>query len=278
MNQINVIPASIQRVRRFLAGQGGMNIEPWAGVDETLDAFHDLLVSRRLDDAFWKELEALLASLTDDMRTRMSVKGRAVVDNEVLDPGRHDALLAEIRSALDGRTQGRGGFRRLASALSMPAVGMLVVMGGVATAGCEDKSSSEDAVEDALSDFPAETAVDPVPDPEPEPAEDPAAELDAATDVECSETMSDIVELCVSDAGQRTQILECLDSLHESWHTELEEFLACAPCDSVQFWLVDCLLDGFREACTDPSSAGTFDLDAFIDNCSTPIYLGLRFV
>jgi len=261
MKQINVIPASMLRVRRFLARPGGMRIEPWAGVDETLDAFYDLLVTCRHDDAFWKDLESLLADLTDDMRARMRARGGTVIDNEVLDPGRHEALLAEIRSSLDGREKGSGGFRRLASALSVPAVGLLLVMGGVATVGCEDKSPGEDASTDAVA----------------EPGADAADEPDAVADVECSETVSEILDRCVDNAGQRASILGCLGDLHESWNTGLEELLACEACDSVQFYLVECLLDGFRDVCADPSSAGTFDLDTFMDNCATPIYLGLRF-
>ena len=276
MNHMNVIPAPIQRVRRFLARRGGMSIEPWAGVDETLDAFHDLLLSRRHDDAFWNELEELLASLTGDMRQRMSAGRGAVVENEILDPGRHDALLSEIRSALEDRSAGPGGFRRLASALSVPALGLLVVMGGVATVGCEDRPSSEDAATDAITDPEPDPADDPAAEPD-AAADDPVPEPDAAADVECSDTMWEIVDRCVSDGDVRRQVLECLGSLHDSWSTGLQEFLACAECDSVQYWLVECLLDGFREACTDPSSTGTFDLDAFIDNCATPIYLGLRF-
>lgn len=269
MNMPNIVPASIQRVRRFLSVQGGMKVEPWAGVDETLDAFHDLLVSRRHDDGFWKDLELLLATLADDLRRRQET---TLIDNEVLDPHRHETLLAEIRSALENRTRGRGGFRKLAAALSVPAMGLLFVIGGVATVGCEDEASetdtdtAADTAPDEAGDTVLDTAVDPGPDTRPE----------VTHDVGCDSTLGEMIDMCVPDETWRNEINACLDALHGSWRTGLEEMLACESCYAVVYWLDDCLRNGMTDACDRPGEMGEFDVDAFIDSCSVPIYLGLR--
>jgi hypothetical protein len=60
----------------------------------------------------------------------------ALVDNELLDSERYATLLDEIRAALARQTAGPASFRRLASGLSVPALGLLLFLGGVASVGC----------------------------------------------------------------------------------------------------------------------------------------------
>ena len=43
----NLLPSSIQRIRVFLTESCGMKVKPWAGVDETLDALHAVIVDKR---------------------------------------------------------------------------------------------------------------------------------------------------------------------------------------------------------------------------------------
>jgi hypothetical protein len=266
----NIVPASIQRVRRFLAVEGGMRIEPWASVDETLDAFHDLLLSHHRDDAFWKGLEGLLCGLSDDMRRRSE---GALVDNEVLDTQRHEALLAEIRSALEGRSRGRGGFRRLAASLSMPAVGLLFLMGGIATAGCEEQESELVTAADTTTD----TAPDVQEDTSTTPDTPPDTRPERIDDVGCDATIEEMIEMCVTSETRRSEISACLSALDSSWRSGLAEYLACEPCYNILHSLDYCLYRGFHNYCADPASEGAFDLDVFIDNCVVPIYLGLKF-
>jgi len=251
----NLVPASIQRVRRFLAVHGGMRVEPWAGAGETLDALHDALASHRGDDAFWREIASLLDVLGGDLGRRIEAREGSLVENEVLDPERREALLVEIRSALEGRGRGRGGFQRLASALSVPAAGLLLVIGGAVTLGCEEKDGTS-------ADATTETSPDSTGDPK--------------QDVGCSASIEQMLDICVEDPGYRSQVTTCLAALDSSWRTGLAEALACEDCDAVLFHL-QCLTAGLADVCDDPSSAGTFDLETFVEQCSTPVYLGLRF-
>jgi hypothetical protein len=271
----NLVPGSIQRVRCFLNVSGRMKVRPWATAGQTLDALHDALLARRADDAFWSGLGPLLDTLARDMRERLAA-GNRVVDNEVLDPARRQELLDEIRSALEGRRPGRGAFGALASSLSAPALGLLILVGGVATAGCEAATSLEgDAAADVGPDS-ADAAVDPAVDTyvdapvdtAPDPVLDPGCEHEGMT-------LEQIFDDCHFDADMRAFYVGCIDALHASWRTGLREYFECLPCSQVATDLA--CLSGMVDYCTFPEEAGEFDLDRFLDNCATIIYLGVRF-
>ncbi|MFH1434929.1 MAG: hypothetical protein ABIJ56_04340 [Pseudomonadota bacterium] len=265
-----LVPASLQRVRCFMNARGRMNVKPWTSAAETLDAFHDMLVAGRRDDGFWKGMETLLETLSADMKKRLTARGE-IIDNEVLDTTRHHALLEEIRSCLDGRGGERGRFRRLASALSIPAMGLLFILGGAATTGCYDSS---DLVGDGETDgdvaHEADAAQDPDIDPDPDPDPDPDLEPEC---VPGDRTLEEMIVECVEDEAQLTYYLECIDALNESWRIGLRDLFACKDCYEVHHYLYDCLW----RACDDPAAAGEFDLEEFLDNCMMPVYLGVRF-
>ena len=265
-NRPDLVPASLQRVRCFINTQGRMRVKPWADTDETLDAFHDTLVSRRDDEAFWDGLRSLLESLTSDMRQRLT--GDAV-ENEVLDPATHEALIAEIRTALATREKGRGGFRLLARSLSVPAVGLLAILGGVATVSCGSTSSLEGDAD--AGDTAAET-IDATPDPDPEPLPDPMPDACEHEGM----TLEQILAECVENEAARTHYIECIDGLHASWRSGLRELFECEDCWEVLSQL-DCLAYGMVDFCSDPDAAGEYDLETLLDNCSVLLYLGVRF-
>ena len=259
----NMIPASLQRVRCFMNARGRMNAKPWMGAEATLDAFHDMLASNQRDDGFWKGMESLLETLTGDMKERLAARQGEIIDNEVLDTTRHHALLEEIRSSLDGRGAENGRFRRLASALSIPAMGLLFILGSAATTGCYDSSNLVgDGETDADVTHEADAAPDPMVDPDAEPECVPG-----------DRTLEEMIVECVEDDTQRDYYLECMDALHASWRSGLADLFACEDCWEVRHYLNDCLW----RACDDPAAAGEFDLEEFLDNCMMPVYLGVRF-
>lgn len=278
------VPASIQRVRCFMNNRGGLRVKPWATAGETLEAFHDMLVLQKQDEAFWKDLEALLAQMSQDVKRRIAAGGGSVIGNEVLDTARHQSLLTEIRRKLDGRRKSRGRFRALASALSAPAMGVLFILGAAVTAGCyssselrgdgwedaadvaHDHDGDADAAPDPSGDGTAETMdgrVDPVVDPVPD-------------EVACEhegETIQEIIAECVTDDTSRAYYRQCVNALNESWKVGLKELFNCEPCNEIYQQLSDCL--SWR--CSDPASQGEFDAEEFLDNCSVVFYLGVRF-
>ncbi len=275
------IPASLVRVRCFMSNTGRLKAKPWATAEETLDAFHDMLRRQRTNDAFWKELEELLAALTRDIEKRLASHAP---DNELLDPSRHQALLAEIRAALHAGKPDGGGFRRLASSLSAPAVAMLLLIGGTATVSCGTSTSLEG---DATMEPAAEPASEPAPDLIPDPAVDHCDEIladitvnDAPCDVEAEgedclhacKSFEEIIVECVPDPEARCTYIDCINTMHESWRTGLTELFACWSCWEIENKL-SCDLGYFCEHEADTE----FDLEAFLDACHCCIYLGIRF-
>lgn len=278
MSRPNLIPAPLLRVRCFINTNGRFKVKPWATAEETLDALHDSMLLQQQNDTFWTGLEDLLEKLSCDMKRRMASRG-AAVDNEVLDPERHHALLSEIREALQEKGRGRGSFRRLASALSAPACGLLLALGGLVTLGCgstEDIRGGADTSADVAPDTAADTldTVDPDPDP------DPDADPDIAVDPGCEHagyTLEQLVEECVDNESDRAQIMDCIDDLNDSWRNGLREYFECLPCPTVHNDLLHCLLWGYPDVCSDPAAAGEFDLDDFLDHCAVLLYVGVRF-
>ena len=249
-----------------------MRVKPWATADETLDALHAVLASRRSDAEFWKGLEDLLETLSRDMRRRLS---EGAVENEVLDPASRHRLLEEIRRALPCTAETTGAFRRLAQALSAPAAGLLVLLGGVATVGCESSTALRghaDAAADVELDVPdavdhgsEDTYVDPITDP---------AEPDTGCE-HAGMALGEIIDECITYEGSRIFYHACLDALHESWTTGLSEYFQCQPCSEVEF-LLSCLT-GNEDFCSRPELAGEYDLETLLDNCMVVLYVGVRF-
>ncbi len=337
---LRFIPAPLLRVRRFLDQQGRMRVKPWATVEETLDAFHDALLDNRDNDAFWQGLQSLLAVLTADTRKRMSADAGKIIDNQSLDPERNRLLLLEIRRALAGRQKRGGGFRLLTAVLSVPALGLLLMLGGVASLGCYttqeagnldgagtggyggQAGSAGSAWNQAGAGGPAaagsagSTAGAPdasipgaggqgvagkagstagTPDASMAGAGggtglgDGGAEAGTApppVDAGCSKqqwAMEEIVELCLADPEDRARVLSCLDALHQSWRTGLEELFRCTDCGVIRDQL-ECLVPGVgssaypaEDFCSNPEAAGEYDPDTLFKNCLIPIYLGVRF-
>jgi hypothetical protein len=284
-NHPQFVPASLQRVRCWLSATGDMRVKPWASVEETLDAFHDLLVARRGDDAFWAGLGELLGTLSADMKRRTEARGGEVIDNDVLDPARRRELLGEIRRKLDGKREGKGRFGLLAASLPSAAVGLVCLLGGVATVGCyssndlrgdgevTDVMHDADAAADQAAD-PAVDRADAQPDLRPDPIVDPPVDLPA--DPACDapgRTLEDILTGCGLPADQRQRWIDCIDALHVSWRTGLTQLFACESCPDILFQLQNCL--DWR--CYDPNGEEPFDVENFLDNCATLLYLGVRF-
>jgi hypothetical protein len=263
-----IVPSSIQRIRSFLVEMCGMKVKPWAGAEETLAALHTTLVARQGCDIFWTSLRVLLETLARDLKARQDAAPGALVDNEVLDGERYATLIDEIRAALARQVEGEPAstFRRLASALSAPALGLLLFLGGVATVGCASKPlgsslQTHDAAATGLPDAGSsqpETKPDSsiyiqLPDagssqpetkpdssiyiqlPDTRPAPDTLPPKYAATTGPDGGTVTiqDILDSCNIPAQQQDMILGCLGFMASSWSADLTSALAGADCMSV---------------------------------------------
>lgn len=271
------VPASIQRLRCTMAAQG-MRVKPWAGVEDTLDAFHDLLAERRRDDAFWQSLERLAAGLTRDFQTRMKAGRSGVIDNEILGDDRVSGLLAEIRRRVEKGRGERGRFAGLARRLSVGAAGLALILGGAITAGCYKSTDLRGDVQDARDGAgEADPALDPTPDYYPDPDVPlPDFPPDPPPDPPCDptgRTLDEIIVDCVPTPDMQDYYRQCIDAMHASWRTGLAELFACESCVQVREQLMYCL--DWRCWNVDPDQV--FDMEDFLDNCGIPVYLGVRF-
>jgi hypothetical protein len=236
-----IIPSAIQRIRSFLIEMCGMKVKPWATTEETLAALHATLVARHACDIFWTSLRGLLETLAGDLKTRQAATPGTLVDNELLDSGRYAALLHEIRAALACQTAEPATFRRLAAALSAPALGLLLFLGGAASVGCGDSglhggAQAQDASPSTVTNVPDAPVTPKVPDaakpeansdlayiklPDAPPARDAAAATDAVaasqSDGGAAVTIQDIMDSCNIPDQTQQQVLACLAKLGDSW-------------------------------------------------------------
>jgi hypothetical protein len=305
-----IIPSAIQRIRSFLIEMCGMKVKPWATTEETLAALHTTLVARHACDIFWTSLRGLLETLACDLKTRQSASPGTLVDNELLDTERYATLLDEIRAALACQTAEDATFRRLASALSAPALGLLLFLGGVASVGCDRtglrgpaqaRDAGPPAVVDAAQPPSQPDASSPInlPDAPPAPAPVDAAQPEAnrdlppvipdvrpATDVAVAPsqsdgpavTIQDIMQSCNIPDWEQQQILTCLATLGGSW-TGLAEAFAGDDCSFVYSQLSclarSTLCGGMYEITT---SSGYLDPNTPWICRPIIIYAGVRFV
>jgi len=276
-----IVPSSIQRIRSFLVEMCGMKVKPWASTKETLGALHATLVARHGCDIFWTSLRVLLETLARDLKTRQDAVPGTLVDNEVLDGERYAALIDEIRAALARQASGATSstFHRLACSLSVPALRLLLFLGGAATIGCArdpmGSSQAHDAATLGLPDTKSsqpETQADSsiyIQLPDASPVRDAASTgPDGAT-----VTIQDIMDSCNIPSEQQDSIRACLARMKDSWSTGVASVLAGQNCASV----ADQLGCFSSETCMTGRS-GDFDPSSTRICQPVIIYLGVRFV
>ena len=301
-----MIPSAIQRIRSFLIEMCGMKVKPWATTEETLAALHTTLVARHRCDIFWTSLRALLEALARDLKTRQEALPGTLVDNELLDSERYGTLLDEIRAALALQTAGPASFRRLASALSVPALGLLLLLGGVASVGCggsglhaQARDAGPPDVVDTTQPTPDASIPITLPDAPPAPSVVDAAKPEAspdlprtvltipdarpATDVGVAPrqsdggtvTIQDIMDSCNIPDQEQQQILTCLATAGDGWAGLLEELagLNCSLVGADLNCFGQSMVCGGMNEITFPS-----DPNAPWICRGIPVYIGVRFV
>jgi len=293
-----IIPSSIQRVRSFLIEMYGMKVKPWANTEETLAALHTMLVARQHCDRFWVSLRGLLQQLACDLKKRQSALPGTLVDNELLESQRFEALLCEIRDCLakQKNESTTGSFRRLASGLSAPALGLLLLLGGAATAGCDhaalgtgsrtpDAAISPADARDARPDTQPDSMgiiLPPPPDVPPRVAPDVAPAWDAVTAGTDGAvvTIQDIMDSCNIDDRDQVAVLLCLRSLRASWSTGIAQELAGKSCATVTSRLRSFECSSSWEPCQPYPAAASQDFTEGDAPYCPPvlIYMGVRFV
>jgi hypothetical protein len=291
-----LVPSALLRVRQFLS-RSGLKVRPWSSPEEALDALSDLLAERRHDTEFWTRLEQLLGDLGRDSRRRRVAEG-TVVANEVLDPAKHQALLAEVRAALEDRPT--AGFQPLAAGLSRQAFGTLCLVAGVALVGCggvtqderRDANEGTGGMGTTGGNGSATTGggdndggnggaatggsggqqtggnggvagLQIIPPPTGGSGGDPAT---------CELGLEEILAACVDDDAYLEDLLLCVADLNDSWQAGVQALLQCESCATVQTHLCQLM-----ETCQDPTLGPEYSLEEFVDHCVVVLYRGVAF-
>lgn len=289
-----IVPSSIQRIRAFLVELCGMKVKPWATAEETLAALHATLVRRQSCDMFWTSLRVLLETLARDLRARERATPGSLLDNEILSAEQYAALLEEIRACVAQQpAEPALAFRRLAQGLSAPALGLLLLLGGVTTVACEGSPLSSSRVPDAaVADTrpgqpdsppaPSDTRPDGAPDnsiylvlPDLPPAQQDVREAASTGPDGAKVTLQEIMDSCNLTSYTQAAVLKCLATLRESWTTDLLKYLAGKDCNTV----ATALACGGGLMC-EPYLSPNAGFDPGLLPLCTPvfIYVGVRFV
>jgi hypothetical protein len=314
----NFVPNSIQRIRTFLNEVCGMKVRPWAGVPETVEALHQVLLARRDCALFWKSLHVLLERLAQDLRRRehASTDADAIVDNEVLSSDAYAALLEEIKAALAPASPSSNSFVKLAAAVSAPAAGLLLLLAGASTAGCESHRTLSVSRLDAsaivaepppeadgpslasMADGSATTSEPdgasyvPVADGSQAQKQDgrqPDGMIaltpttpDAGPDItprRCDGgcSLEDIMSACGIAPATRQSISACVERLNASWREGLTAGFATRSCDTISAVMGPSCLSSYCQ----PGKVSTSDFIASVLDCREPpiypVYVGVRF-
>lgn len=313
-----LVPSSIQRIRSFLIEMCGMKVAPWASTEETLAALHTTLVARHGCGIFWHSLRTLLEKLASDMRTRALALPGTVIDNEVLDGESYARLLDEIRQVLHRQETEAptGSFRQLSAALSAPALSLLLLLGGVASVGCEhsglktgsgkpdamlapDPNSAQPAPDSGSlppktlppdASLPRLDTRSVTPDVRPDkpvevpPPTTPQPNRDASLNDATSRgpdgaavTIKDIMDSCNISQAVQDRVLWCLANMDESWTSGMIATFAGIPCAWVDNDL-DCFTSSYGTACSNYNRGSKFVIGESRICQPMIIYAGVRFV
>ncbi len=292
-----LVPASLVRIRCFL-NRRGMKVKPWLGPAAVLDAFYAALRSQTKNDGFWGELERLLGDLASDMNQRVATRGW-VIQNELLDQPTHAELLAQIRQALGLDPVAAAGLRPLAATLPARAGALLLMLAAAIVVGCGGEVESGQAVGaggttvgsggttvasgGAAASLGGTTGrggatfitIDTTPQELPCPNPDKTSGLDPNQFAACNPKLVEALIPYDIHSYSGKQLLQCVCLLNDAWQTGFAELFAGQSCGEIASYFRDC---GLNQICSaDPSQVPLeFDADLFVDNCSIPVYVGVR--
>jgi hypothetical protein len=298
------VPASLVRVRCFL-NRRGMKVKPWLGPEAVLDAFYAALRAQTPNDAFWTELEQLLADLASDMKQRVTGRGW-VIENELLDAPSHAELLAQIRGALGSEATASAGLHPLATAIPRRAGALLLMLAAAIVVGCNGETEEPHGYANSggtagvggasiggtsaiggtsslttatgrggapvititpMGGTTARTTTCPSPDA--------SNAIDPAHFAECNPKLVAALIPYAIQGNQYNSVLECACLLNDAWQTGLGDLFAGKDCNEITAYFGDCGMDKLCGNGRRPLP-DNFDVNALYDRCMVLLYLGVR--
>jgi len=254
---LNFVPTSLLRVRAFLF-EHGMPIIPWATAAEVLEDLHELLRSRKSDDAFWQSVHELILALDIDLR-RPNADGSPGTGLEGV---AEQALIEEIRARLDGEQSPNGNFLSLSRRLTQACLPVLLLFAGAATVSCgartDDLSDQNAGTSTGTGGTPGVSTkgtggtgifVVPTGGTSSGPpvicrGADAGTGVPVPTDAGIQGPLSmtdvrNIAEQCISPGPTLDAVLSCLSTLNTSWQVGMEGLLNCTDCGQATQYLAN---------------------------------------
>ncbi|MDD5308253.1 MAG: hypothetical protein PHU25_13100 [Deltaproteobacteria bacterium] len=256
----NVIrPTVTQRVRGFLAGQG-VEVRPWAPLDETYASLYRLMSAKRDDAAFWGPVQGLLGEIVEDAT---GANGRLPAPQaELLKGWDIEELVRDLRRALPNEAvSDPSAFKRFSAGLSAPVLGGFLLF-GVAATGCNESKGDDDTATDtgdaggdtdtdtdsdtdADGDADSDTSTDSMTSTSPDTGSDTgtdtgdAGNADGGTDTSwddgCALDSSSALWKTIDGAKslsdeQKASLCACMSALQPDWQQDLSNvFEVCDP-------------------------------------------------
>ena len=174
MTDVFLKPTVVQSIRSFL-GESGLALDPCAGLDETLGSLFGLFAARHDDPRFWQRLQGLLGELGEARAGMPWGHGLPTPAAEIVRPAELDAIIGELRAAIDCNGQGtRPSLGASLSKLGAPAACCLLLL-GLATGCGAARDSTPVASRPVAGNAPAATTAGPTTVPTDAPTVPPAA-------------------------------------------------------------------------------------------------------
>jgi hypothetical protein len=151
-------PTVTQRVRGFLSTQG-VDVKPWAPLDETHASLYRLMSAKREDAEFWGPVQRLLGEIVEDAA---GANGRLPAPQaELLKGWDIEELVRDLRRALPSETPSdSSAFKRFSAGLSAPVLGGFLLL-GLAAAGCDGGKGDDDTASDTDATWAEGCSLDP---------------------------------------------------------------------------------------------------------------------
>jgi hypothetical protein len=263
-------PTVTQRVRGFLATQG-VDVKPWAPLDDTYASLYRLMAAKRDDAEFWGPVQRLLGEIVEDAA---GANGRLPAPQaELLKGWDIEDLVRDLRRALPSETAADGSaFKRFSAGLSAPVLGGFLLL-GMAASGCDTSERGDDAVADAGGD--AGTDIDGGADAGPDTDTSWAQGCDLAQD---SVLWKAIYEAEYVSDDNKAALCACFAGLNESWDQGLTDLFENASSEVAAAYLelmITCCANGKTHG--DFPSTLDADFCAYHEDTNSSDYKGVAF-
>jgi hypothetical protein len=280
MGAFAIRPTVTQRVRELLASQG-VEVKPWAPLDDTYASLYRLMAAKRDDAEFWGPVQRLLGEIVEDAA---GANGRLPAPQaELLKGWDIEDLVRDLRKALPSETAAdSSAFKRFSAGLSAQVLGGFLLF-GFAASGCDHVVVEDDIALDSGADGGMDSGEGVDTDVCTDTGTDGG--VDSGVDggtlppwAQCCDLSStSVLWAAINDAtsltdGEKADLCACFADLNQSWANGLTEiFESASPGDAAWY------LEQMIACCEDPAMFEGGFPEGFTPEWCVSLYKGAAF-